>query len=136
VEDWLDGESLTGILDNLERRSVSVTMPKFAFTVDLALKKHLQAMGMTAPFDPGQADLSGMADPAKGSLYIQDALHKAFVKADEEGTEAAAATAIIIGTTSMPVDVVELVIDRPFVFLIQDAATGTVLFAGRVMDPR
>jgi serpin B len=136
VEDWLDPQSLIGTVNGLEPRTVSVTMPKFEFTVDLALKVHLQAMGITAPFDPGQADFSGIADPAKEPLYIQDALHKAFVKVDEEGTEAAAATAIIIGTTSMPVDVVELVIDRPFVFLIRDAATGTVLFAGRVMDPR
>jgi serpin B len=136
LESWLDAATLDGTLGSLLPRTVSVTMPKFEFTVDLALKEHLQAMGMTAPFDPGQADFSGIADPANAPLYIQDALHKAFVRADEEGTEAAAATAIIVGTTSMPVDVVELVIDRPFVFLIRDDATGTVLFAGRVMDPR
>jgi serpin B len=77
-----------------------------------------------------------MTDPATGRLHIQDALHKAFVKVDEEGTEAAAATAVIVGVTSMPTDVVDLVIDRPFLFVIRDGETGSTLFVGRVMDPR
>jgi serpin B len=79
------------------------------------------------------ADLSGMTG-TKG-LYISDVVHKAFVSVDEEGTEAAAASAVIIGVTSMPLETITLSIDRPFIFLIRDIPTGTILFVGRVMDP-
>lgn len=67
-------------------------------------------------------------------LLIQDVLHKAFVSVDEEGTEAAAATAVVVGVTSMPPSVT-MVVDAPFIFLIRDRVSGTVLFLGRVLDP-
>ena len=136
LEDSINSRTLSDTIERLESRTVSVTMPKFEFTSDVALKEHLQALGMEAPFDFVQANFSGIADPATAQLYIQDALHKAFVKVDEEGTEAAAATVVIVGTTSMPTDVVDLVVDRPFLFLIRDGETGATLFVGRVMDPR
>jgi len=69
------------------------------------------------------------------NLYITDVVHKAFVEVDEAGTEAAAATAVVVGATSAPTEPVEFTIDRPFVFLIRDIQTGSVLFLGRVLNP-
>ena len=68
-------------------------------------------------------------------LYVSDVVHKAFVSVDENGTEAAAATAVIVGTTSMPQGPVDFTMDRPFIYLIRDIPTGAVLFLGRVTDP-
>jgi serpin B len=87
---------------------------------------------MQRAFSPGDADFSGITTAE--SLYISDVVHQALVSVDEAGTEAAAATAVIAGTTSAP-EPAELVADRPFIFLIHDVATGSVIFAGRVMDP-
>ena len=93
------------------------------------------AFGMPIAFEPpgadSGADFSGM--DGRRDLFIHDVLHKAFVAVDEEGTEAAAATAVIVGVRSMPPSAT-VVIDRPFIFLIRDRATGTVLFLGRVVD--
>jgi serpin B len=69
-------------------------------------------------------------------LFISDVVHKAFVDVNEEGTEAAAATAVIMELKAMPMDEVELTIDRPFLFFIEDQQSGTLLFGGRVVDPR
>ena len=69
-------------------------------------------------------------------LHIGDVLHKAFIAVDEEGTEAAAATAVVMVGTAAPAQPVTLVVDRPFIFVIRDRLTGTVLFVGRVVDPR
>ena len=87
----------------------------------------------TVAFSETNADFSGM--DGKKDLHIQDVVHKSFVTVDEEGTEAAAATGVIVGTTSMPSDVKNMNIDRPFIFLIRDIPTGTVLFLGRVANP-
>jgi serpin B len=80
----------------------------------------------------GNADLSGMN--GTGGLFIQDVVHQAFIAVDEKGTEAAAATAVIVGETSAPPPAT-LMIDRPFIFVIMDRPTGTTLFIGRVLDP-
>jgi serpin B len=82
---------------------------------------------------PGSADFSGM--DGTRDLFITDALHKAFVSVDEEGTEAAAATVVAIGDTSVPPPPVEFIVDRPFIFFIRDIETGAVLFLGRVANP-
>jgi serpin B len=89
---------------------------------------------MIAAFDPNQADLSGM-DGAR-DLYLSQVLHKAFVAVDEAGTEAAAATVVIVEASSMPVSSpIEFKVDRPFIFLIRDNTSGTILFLGRVLNP-
>ena len=111
---------------------IALTMPKFEFESDFSLSKTLADMGMPIAFVPGQADFSGMN--GEGRLFIQDVVHKAFVSVDEEGTEAAAATAVIVGIESVR-QTVEVNVDRPFVFLIRDIETGTILFVGRVLDP-
>ena len=109
-------------------------MPSFEFEAQFALGATLKKMGMSDAFDPQLADFSGM-DGTK-DLYIFDAFHKAFVLVDEKGTEAAAATAVVIGIESAPPPSIEVAVDRPFIFLIRDIATNTTLFVGRVMDPR
>jgi serpin B len=87
-------------------------------------------MGMPAAFN--SADFSGM--DGTQNLYISDIFHKAFVAVDEAGTEAAAATGVAIEVLSLPMYDIELTIDRPFVYLIRDNATGSILFLGRVLD--
>jgi len=104
------------------------------FTSDFSLKETLSTMGMPVAFTDG-ADLSGM--DGKHDLFISDVIHKAFVSVDESGTEAAAATAVIIAATSvpMPEQIITMTIDRPFIFLIRDIQTGTILFLGHVTNP-
>ena len=86
---------------------------------------------MIAAFDPGVADFSGIASSSE--LFIGDVFHKSFVKVNEEGTEAAAATGVTIGITSAPPS---FFADHPFLFLIRHNKSGAILFLGRVMNPR
>ncbi len=131
-EQSFDSASLKAIVDGLKTREVALTMPKFGYETSMSLKQSLGALGMGIAFTDS-ADFSGM-DGAH-DLRIQDVIHKAFVAVDEDGTEAAAASAVIVGTTAMPVNTAEMKVDRPFLFLIRDNPTGTVLFLGRVSDP-
>lgn len=130
-EQSLDHATVDGIIQNLTDQQVIVGLPKFEFKDSLKLKEKLQALGMTDAFS-SQADLSGI-DGTKG-LVVSDVLHKSFIKVNEEGTEEAAATAVIVAG-SAPVQHPELRADRPFIFLIRDHATGAILFVGRVVDP-
>jgi serpin B len=132
-ESSLTAAQLSSILGNLKSNEVNLTMPKFQFDTTLGLKQSLSGLGMTDAFNPTTADFSGI--DGKKDLYISDVLHKAFVAVDEAGTEAAAASAVIISTTSMPVNIADVTMDRPFIFLIRDIPTGTILFMGRVMNP-
>ncbi|MFU8795765.1 MAG: serpin family protein [Dehalococcoidia bacterium] len=133
-EDDLDAHSVAATINSLRRTRVALTMPKFEFESDLDLKYTLQAMGMSDAFTWNTADFSGMTGGR--DLFISDVVHKAFVSVDEEGTEAAAATGVIMAPTAMPPDPdVAVTIDRPFIFLIRDMETGAILFIGRVMNP-
>ena len=135
VQAGLDAAGLEALLNSMEYKNVDLYLPKFKYEYSLSLADALVRMGMTDAFDPGLADFSGM-DGAR-DLYIGDVLHKAFVAVDEAGTEAAAATVVIMKLTSMmPEAAVEFRVDRPFLFVIRDIPTGTVLFVGRVMNPR
>jgi serpin B len=135
-EDSLDAGKISDIVLALENRKVALTMPKFEFTSDLGLKNTLSEMGMPVAFT-GDADFSGM--DGKRDLSISEVIHKAFISVEETGTEAAAATAVIVGVTAMPPgepeQIVNMTIDRPFIFLIRDIQTGTILFIGRVLNP-
>jgi len=111
---------------------LSLTMPKWTSRSDLQLKGALTSLGMPTAFDPNTADFSGMT--AEERLYISAVLHQGYVAVDEEGTEAAAATAVVMGTTSMPITV-PFVVDRPFLYVVHDVEHGTPLFLGRVTDP-
>jgi len=105
-------------------------MPRFKFQQHFSVKQALQALGMTDAFEP-QADFSGI--DGKRDLLIADVVHQATIAADEKGTEAAAATAVIIRAGSAMQ--APLVVDRPFIFLIRDDVSGATLFMGRVLDP-
>ena len=129
-ENQLDADLLNSILQEMSKRDIQLGLPKFDFKSDFDLKAALTDLGMPVAFVPGQADFTGITTVEE--LYIQGILHKAYVAVDEEGTEAAAAGAVIIGTTSMPET---MMVDRPFIFMIRDLETGTILFMGRVLDP-
>jgi serpin B len=129
----LDYETASAILGSLQPTSVSLALPKFKFESVFGLADQLKALGMTDAFDPDQADFSGMSE--RNDLYISAVVHKAFVAVDEKGTEAAAATAVIVGVTSAPLFDVILTVDRPFIFLIRDIPTRQILFVGRVLNP-
>ncbi|WP_437807149.1 serpin family protein [Sorangium sp. So ce1078] len=135
----LDGAALQAIFDAMEYRSVDITMPKFSFGSSASLKGALEDLGMEVAFTPS-ADFSGILSPEHGSLKIEDVIHKVVIDVDEEGTKAAAATAVLVGTTGSgggdePLPLAAIVLDRPFFFFINDQTTGAILFAGRVNDP-
>jgi serpin B len=110
---------------------IDLTLPSFQFESRISLKQALQELGMTSAFT-GSADLSGITDAS--ALFVQDALHKSFIALDENGTEAAAATAILVGLTSAPPPA-SFTADRPFLFWIEHSSTGELLFLGQVTDP-
>jgi serpin B len=133
-EAGLDADRLNTIVADLQPRMVALSLPKFSFESEYSLKDTLAAMGMPAAFDPGLADFSGM--DGTRSLYIGNVFHKAFVAVDEKGTEAAAATAVVIELAAAPLGPeVVLDVDRPFIFFIRHNPTGAILFAGRLLDP-
>ena len=131
-EEAIEYQQVKDIIENLGKREVRLTMPKFEFDSSFGLKKTLIDMGMPVAFSAG-ADFSGMT--GEKDLFISDVIHKAFVSVDEAGTEAAAATAVIMELTAMPETPVDVTLNRPFIFLIRDIETGTILFVGRVMNP-
>ncbi len=117
-------------MDGFERRErFQVGLPRFELEWESSLKATLQAMGMEVPFEAGLADFSDMFEG--GGPWIGEVLQKTFLRVDEEGTEAAAATSVVM-IESMPPS---LVFDRPFFLAIYDHATETVLFLGQITDP-
>ena len=129
----LDAERLGQILENIRSRQVNLTLPKFTYESQFSLSQTLTAMGMTAPFNAG-ADFSGMT--GSRDLFIDDVIHKAFVAVDEAGTEAAAATAVVMRLKAAPAKPIDVTVDRPFLFCIRDIPTGTILFLGHVINPQ
>jgi len=133
-EQRLAVDDLKAMTAGFARREVFLAMPRFECTSSYSLPPVLSGMGMPSAFDPLEADFSGMTGGR--DLFVSDVVHKAFVKVDETGTEAAAATGAAMALTAMPQEQpVQFVLDRPFLFLIIDDLTGTVLFMGRVADP-
>ncbi len=131
-------KSLT--LDNLQnwlprrKREVLVYLPKFKLTLQFALAGVLKSMGMTDAFSIPHADFSGIT--GRKELFISAVIHKAFVDVNEEGTEAAAATAIGMETTSIKPQPPVFRADHPFIFMIRDNNSGSILFIGRVANPK
>jgi serpin B len=147
VEKQLTSANLWAWTDKLQQRAVHVFLPKFRLETSYDLEKALKGMGMVRAFkqpgQPGGAEFGGMcasADPDL-QLFVSKVLHKAFVELNEKGTEAAAATAVILDVkeAAPPKKMVPFTptfrADRPFVFLIRDRQTGSVLFLGRVTNP-
>ena len=134
LESNLQSANFESWLDKMSMKKVEVFLPRFKLEKDLSLGNHLQNLGMKDAFDENVADFSGMS---KTFLYITHVIHKAFVEVNEEGTEAAAATAVVMGTKSVAIDKpVNFRADRPFFFLIRDLHSGSILFMGRMADPR
>jgi serpin B len=134
-ESGLEAAQVRDILAALQTRQVVVILPKFHFDTPFALKDVLVQMGMHSAFDDERADFSGM--DGRLDLYIGNVFHKAFVAVDEKGTEAAAASAVVMKEVSAALNLNQIVlnVDRPFIFMIRDKSTGAILFVGRVLDP-
>lgn len=134
LEASLTPQNLSDWLGQLRPRKINVFLPKFKMTQQFNLTQTLEAMGMTAPFSP-QSDFSGM--DGSHNLFISAVVHKAYVDVNEEGTEAAAATGAVVEARAVrrPEPVPVFRADHPFIFLIRDTHSGSILFLGRMMDP-
>jgi serpin B len=128
--------NLTKWASGLRRQQVQVFLPRFTMTSEFELAETLQAMGMKDAFT-GDADFSGISASAGGKLNISKVFHKAFVDVNEEGTEAAAATAVVmVRSMAMPGNPAQFRADHPFLFLIRHEPTGSILFMGQVNNPK
>ena len=136
LQNGLTWDRLAERMAQMAPKPVRCRLPRFRLEESFRLPEVLTAMGMPLAFQPGQADFSGMT--GQKGLFISEVVHKAFIKVDEEGTEAAAATAVVMKRTSVefpPVDPILFQADHPFLFLITHRATGAILFMGRVENP-
>jgi len=132
IEQALDANLIDHTVKSLTPWGLRLKMPKFRYESEFQLKDTLSRMGMPEAFDPGYADFTGMT--ALRELVIQEAYHQGFISVDEKGTEAAAATAVVIALTGAGSSLT-ITIDRPFIYLIRDIQTNAILFIGRVMNP-
>ncbi|MGA1819831.1 MAG: serpin family protein [Thermoplasmatota archaeon] len=129
LEKGMSADRLDDINQGLEPREIPVSLPKWEFETEFTLENKLGDLGVVKAFDPFEADLSGITDDV--GMYIGEGYHKAYIKVDEKGTTAAAATAIIADAGMAS----SFDANRPFMYMIQDRETGLILFMGRVMDP-
>lgn len=135
LERNLSAEEVASWLGGCREARVEVSFPRFEFSSEFMLAKRLAEMGMPDAFTPGRADFSGMT--AAERIWIDEVVHKSFVAVDEEGTEAAAATADLLCGSAMlaPEEPKTFHADHPFLFFIRHNGTGAVLFVGRVVAP-
>lgn len=129
-EAGLNRERFDAVIEGMTVASGQVALPRFRFEGEYDAKVLFESMGWT-----NFADLSRMVEGGSSGLEITAILHKSFIALDEEGTEAAAATAVVVGETAGPIDSFEMKFDRPFAYVIYDKPTDTILFLGRVSDP-
>ncbi len=130
LESRLNAESLTGLLSEASKTNVRVYLPKFKVEYSTYLKDTLVKLGIGEIFEKDVADLSGM--DGSRQLYLSKAIHKAFIEVNEEGTEAAAATGMIFQINCMPLVFRAC---QPFLYVIRDNRSGTILFMGRIIRP-
>jgi serpin B len=133
VESSLDAAALGTLVAGLTNQPVMVGLPRFRVETGAKLAEILQSLGMASAFVPGAADFSGM--DGTHDLYISDVIHKAFIDVAEKGTEAAAATAVVMKNGSVAPSGLTVSADRPFLYFLRDQPTGAILFMGRVLDP-
>jgi len=133
LEKELVSDNLTGWLGKIHKREVQVFFPRFKMTSEFELARVFGTMGMPDAFS-GKADFSGMT--GNRDLFISAVVHKAYVDVNEEGTEAAAATGVTMKLTSIGAPPVVFRADHPFIFLIRDNLTGSILFMGRTANPK
>ncbi len=134
----LTAENWEKWIGSLGERPGKITLPKFRAEYSVKLGDTLKAMGMSVAFEENKADFSKMAgDP--GKVWIGQVLHKTFVEVDEEGTKAAAATAVLMAPGAAPaprpVTPFDMIVDRPFFCAIVDSETNTILFMGAIVSP-
>jgi serpin B len=122
------------VADSAASREVALALPLFALDSRVDLERVMRRAGVTAVFE-ASGQFREMSEDPSVDLYVSAMLHRATVTIDEQGTEAAAATAVVMDTTSAPAQPVEMVVDRPFYFMIHDTSVGMPLFVGRVTDP-
>jgi len=134
VVSGLDDYTLSGYINSMQQQGVNIKLPGFTFKCKLELKAPLTALGMKTAFTD-HADLSGIGTPS--NLTVSGVKHKTFIEVNEEGTEAAAVTSVTVGVTSIGPGggAVPFIVNRPFLFLIQEKDTGAVLFMGQVYEP-
>lgn len=139
VEANLSAENLSAWLAKSEDAPVILSMPKFRVDCEFDLNNALESLGMNSAFSPGKGDFTGIADDPRRPIYIGSVVQKAYVDVDEEGTEAAAATAVVMTATAArferPQPPVRFIADHPFIYLIRSSRSGEILFMGRVNDP-
>jgi serpin B len=133
-EQQLDADSFAALTAALGPHEVDLTLPRFEIETKADLAALLGELGMPLAFDPDRADFSGMT--AQEQLFIAHVVHQANISVDEKGTEAAAATGVVMEATAVPVEVIRMHIDRPFLFALRDTPTRAILFLGRVLDPK
>lgn len=137
LEQKLNLEWLAKGVASLRKRAVQVALPKFKLETNYSLKDALSEMGMPTAFNPAAANLTGLTDsPEASSLYISAVEHKAFVEVNEEGSEAAAATAVVVGLRGVDPAPAMFIADRPFAFAIRHRESGQMLFLGRFSQPQ
>lgn len=133
VEESIVGDGLGVLTPDFSAAAVNLKLPKWTFRTSAPLGDLLKEIGMPTAFEDGRADFTPMTEEDL-PLHIAAVLHQGFIAVDEEGTEAAAATAVVIRTESAALTE-EFTVDRPFLFVIHDLEHGTPLFVGRVVDP-
>lgn len=133
----LDNDQINSWMQNLSSREVILRTPKFKFETSFSVNQALKELGLETAFSPTDADFSGMYQPDGEPLYISEVIHKAFVDVDEEGTEAAAATAIVMRASDALPENEPLLLEfnHPFLFIIRDHQSGLILFVGKVSNP-
>ena len=134
VEAKLTARQLTDAIADLKPDKASVFVPRFKFRQHCKLRDELAKLGMPTAFRDGEADFSGMTRQA--GLHIDNVIHEACIELDEKGTVAAAATAVVMGKVSAKISHSPFHLDQPFLFILRDDLTDTILFVGRVADPR
>lgn len=134
----MTGERLIRTINKAKEATVFATLPKFSYEDETVMNDELAALGMPLAFDQEKADLSGLGrNPFGRNLYISQVLHKTFIAVDELGTKAGAVTVVEVTTESAvePAgEVYYVTLDRPFVYMIVDNATGLPIFIGNVME--
>ncbi|XP_073212532.1 antithrombin-III isoform X2 [Lepidochelys kempii] len=135
VERNLTPEQLQSWLGSMKEISLSVYLPRFRIEDNFSLKEKLQHMGLVDLFSPESAKLPGIVAEGRTDLYVSDAFHKAFLEVNEEGSEAAASTVVMISGRSFPMNKMVFNANRPFLLLIREVAINTIIFMGRISNP-
>jgi serine protease inhibitor len=131
IKDQVTDANFSGWINQMGERETNVTFPRFKYGYKKTLKEVLSDMGMGIAFTD-DANFSNISDQ---DLLINEVTHQSFIETDEEGTEAAAATVVDIGLTSMPPAALVFNMDHPFIYIIRETTTNSIIFMGRVADP-